>query len=77
MPLGRDHDSAELAARLALPVILVVGLRLGCLNHALLTTQAIRARGLPLAAWVCNRIDPSMGLADENLAAAAESWPDY
>ena len=72
VPLGRDHDSSELASRLDLPVILVVGLRLGCLNHALLTTQAIRARGLSLAAWVCNRIDPDMELADENLAALAE-----
>jgi len=72
VPLGRHHDSAELASRLALPVILVVGLRLGCLNHALLTTQAIRARGLSLAGWVCNRIDPDMGFAAENLAALAE-----
>jgi dethiobiotin synthetase len=59
---------ADLAQALGLPVILVVGLRLGCLNHALLTAQAIRARGLTLAGWVANRIDPTMDLADDNLA---------
>ena len=71
VPLNFDQDSADLAVRLALPVILVVGLRLGCLNHALLTTQAIRARGLTLAGWVANRIDPVMVLADENRDALA------
>jgi hypothetical protein len=51
---------ADLAQALALPVVLVVGVRLGCLNHALLTAEAIRTRGLPLAGWVANRIDPQM-----------------
>lgn len=72
VPLNRDHDSADLAVELALPVILVVGLRLGCLNHALLTAQAIRARELTLAGWVANRIDPAMTFAEQNLAALAE-----
>ena len=54
----------DIAARLGLPVLLVVGIRLGCLNHALLTAQAIRARGLELAGWVANRIDPAMPEAD-------------
>ena len=51
------------------PVVLVVGLRLGCLNHALLTAQAIQAAGLTLAGWVANAIDPQMAARDENTAA--------
>jgi dethiobiotin synthetase len=50
-----------------LPVVLVVGLRLGCINHALLTAQAVAARGLRLVGWVANRIDPHMGLAQDNI----------
>lgn len=69
VPLGVDRDSADLAVALALPVILVVGLRLGCLNHALLTAEAIAARGLTLSGWVANRIDPDMARADDNIAA--------
>jgi dethiobiotin synthetase len=57
----------DLAADLHWPVVMVVGLRLGCLNHALLTAQAVRARGLTLAGWVANRVDPAMGHPDENL----------
>jgi dethiobiotin synthetase len=68
VPLGPDGDSADLAARLGLPVVLVVGLRLGCINHALLTQEAIAARGLQLAGWVANRIDPQMVRADDNIA---------
>ena len=60
VPLSSERTGADLAAALGLPVILVVGLRLGCLNHALLTRDAIAARGLRLAGWVCNRIDPAM-----------------
>lgn len=69
VPLSAREDTADLAARLGLPVILVVGLRLGCLNHALLTAQAIRARGLTLAGWVANAVDPTMAVADANVAA--------
>ncbi len=68
VPLTNTLTGADLAQALALPVVLVVGLRLGCLNHALLTAEAIRARGLTLAGWVANRIDPEMGAADENIA---------
>lgn len=68
VPLADDFDAADLAAALALPVILVVGMRLGCLNHALLTQEAIRARGLKLAGWIANRVDPAMSRFDENLA---------
>lgn len=67
VPLGPHSDTADLAEALALPVILVVGMRLGCINHALLTQQAITARGLKLAGWIANRIDPEMARFDENL----------
>ena len=69
VPLGPGADTAQLAARLALPVVLVVGMRLGCLNHALLTAEAIAHRGLTLAGWVANHIDPHMAAADENVQA--------
>ena len=68
VPLGNDLDSADLAVALGLPMILVVGMRLGCINHALLTAEAIAARGLVIAGWVANRIDPDMARFDENLA---------
>ena len=60
--------SADLAQRLALPVVMVVGLRLGCLNHALLTQEAILRRGLRLAGWVANLVDPAMPEQGANLA---------
>lgn len=72
VPLGKDGDSADLAAALGLPVILVVGLRLGCINHALLSAEAITSRQLPIAGWVANQIDPSMARFDENLATLRE-----
>lgn len=67
VPLGPSRDAADLAVRLALPVILVVGMRLGCLNHALLTCEAIRSRNLVLAGWVANQIDPAMANLEENV----------
>lgn len=66
-PLSERHDAADLAQRLGLPVVLVVGMRLGCLNHALLTAEAIAARGLRLAGWVANAVDPAMRFASENV----------
>jgi len=69
VPLGPGADTAQLAARLALPVVLVVGVRLGCLSHALLTTEAIAGRGLTLAGWVANHIDSRMTAAEENVRA--------
>jgi len=72
VPLGPHTDTADLAERLGLPVILVVGMRLGCINHALLTQQAIAGRGLKLSGWVANRIDPNMSRFEENLAALCE-----
>lgn len=73
VPLGADGDSADLAVALNLPVILVVGMRLGCLNHALLTADAIKQRGLHLAGWVANSIDPAMSRFEENLATLKQS----
>lgn len=69
VPLNDDQDGGELARQLGLPVILVVGMRLGCLNHALLTVEAISARGLPLAGWVANIVDAGMAMIEQNIAA--------
>jgi len=59
VPLDGTQDVASLARRLGLPVVLVVGLRLGCINHALLTAEAIRRDGVPFLGWVANHIDPA------------------
>ncbi|MDR1996328.1 dethiobiotin synthase [Azonexus sp.] len=75
VPLGPDGDSADLAATLGLPVILVVGMRLGCINHALLSAEAIAARGLTLAGWVANRIDPAMAHFEGNLQTLRDLLP--
>ncbi|MEW5892187.1 MAG: dethiobiotin synthase [Pseudomonadota bacterium] len=72
VPLNEAEDSADLAVALGLPMVLVVGLRLGCLNHALLSVEAIAARGLTLAGWVANGIDPAMALRQENVRALRE-----
>lgn len=70
---GPRWDSADLAVDLGLPVVLVVGLRLGCINHALLTADSVRARGLPLVGWIANRIDPQMLHADDNLTSLRQA----
>ncbi|WP_114649621.1 dethiobiotin synthase [Pseudothauera hydrothermalis] len=75
VPLGPDYDFAMLARELALPVILVVGMRLGCINHALLTAEAVAARGLRLAGWIANLIDAQMLRIDENLATLRQRLP--
>lgn len=69
VPLNDTQDSADLAAILGLPVILVVGMRLGCMNHALLTMRAINDCGLKCAGWVANVTDPDMAALDENILA--------
>ncbi len=69
VPLNEHCDGSDMAVALGLPVILVVGMRLGCLNHALLTIRAVRASGLPLAGWVANQIDPHMMEFEENVHA--------
>ncbi|HCA26240.1 MAG TPA: dethiobiotin synthase [Betaproteobacteria bacterium] len=66
-PLGDSYDVSALAGVLQLPVVLVVGLRLGCLNHALLTAEAIASRGLILAGWIANCPEPPMAAIEENL----------
>jgi dethiobiotin synthetase len=71
VPLTEDWDTADLAVDLAMPVVLVVGLRLGCINHALLTAEAVRARGLRLAGWVANTADPHQPHVADNLSALA------
>lgn len=75
VPLSDSLDTVDMARAIDLPVILVVGLRLGCLNHALLTCDAIRAGGLPLAGWIANAIDPAMSVADENVEALRARLP--
>jgi dethiobiotin synthetase len=67
VPLNRVETLAGLAKELNLPVILVVGMKLGCINHALLTVEAIRNDGLQLAGWVANQIDPAMDCPEENI----------
>ncbi len=69
VPLNDHQDMADLAARLNLPVILAVGMRLGCINHALLTVASIKASGLRLAGWVANCQDENMPMLNENIAA--------
>lgn len=69
VPLNAQQDSADLAKELDLPVILVAGMRLGCLNHALLTVEVIAARGLALAGWVANVVDTDMASIEDNVAA--------
>lgn len=69
VPINAQQDSADLMLELGLPVILVVGMRLGCLNHALLTMEAIASRSLALAGWVANVIEVDMAAVEENVAA--------
>jgi dethiobiotin synthetase len=68
VPLSASLELPDLVRELDLPVILVVGLRLGCLNHASLTARAIRADGLELAGWVANAIDPAFERPEANVA---------
>lgn len=75
VPFNDSFDSADLAAQLNLPVILVVGMRLGCISHALITVEAIVARGLVLAGWVANTVDPDMRFEQENIEALAQRIP--
>lgn len=68
VPLNRHELLSGLAVELQAPVILVVGMKLGCISHALLTADAIRADGLRIAGWVANQIDPQMSCFDENVS---------
>ena len=75
VPLNERDDMSDLAQRLGLPVVLVVGMRLGCLNHALLTAESIARRQVPWAGWVANHVDPAMACQAENLAALHARLP--
>lgn len=75
VPLNESYDTADLAKDLGLPVLLVVGMRLGCINQALLTAEAIAARGLQLMGWVANTVDAQMLFPQENIEALAQRIP--
>jgi dethiobiotin synthetase len=70
-PISAVETMGDVAERLALPVVLVVGLRLGCLNHALLTREAIRSQGVPFAGWIANKMRVEMNLANANIDTLA------
>lgn len=73
VPLDRTHSIADLIQALQLPALMVVGMRLGCINHALLTAQVLKARQIDCCGWVANRIDPHMSMPEENLQTLIES----
>ncbi len=75
VPLTRRKNFADLAVRLSLPVLLVVAIRLGCLNHALLTVESIQRRGLSLLGWVANQVSPDTPRARENIDALKARIP--
>jgi len=75
VPLSPTLMQADLVRALKLPAILVVGLRLGCINHALLSARAILADGCRLIGWIGNRIDPEMASVEENLSTLRELLP--
>ncbi|MDY6828195.1 MAG: dethiobiotin synthase [Pseudomonadota bacterium] len=75
VPLNTHETLADLAKALRLPVILVVGMRLGCINHAVLSAEAIRADGLELVGWVANQAVPEMARFNENLATLTALMP--
>lgn len=72
VPLAGRENLSDLAIQLGLPVILVVGVRLGCINHALLSAEAIAHDGLQLAGWVANIVDPTTARLDRNLATLTD-----
>lgn len=74
-PVSESATMADLAQQLSLPVILVVGMRLGCLNHARLSVEAIVASGLPLAGWIANEVTPGMAAFEDNLATLQSTLP--
>jgi dethiobiotin synthetase len=71
VPLGPTLSVSDLPLALGIPVVMVTGLRLGCINHSLLTVESIRARGASLVGWVANQIDPAMLAREQNLATLA------
>jgi dethiobiotin synthetase len=75
VPLDDERDTVDLARDVAMPVVLVVGMRLGCLNHALLTADAITGAGLALAGWVASCVDRDMPYREENIEALERRLP--
>lgn len=75
VPLNRREFLSDLPAILQLPVVLVVGIRLGCINHALLTAEAIESDGLRLVGWVANHLSSDMPMAAENVATLVSLMP--
>ncbi|MFV8834479.1 dethiobiotin synthase [Aquisalimonas sp.] len=75
VPLTEDAGFADLAAALGYPVVLVVAVRLGCINHALLTAEAVRRDGLPLAGWVANIMNPDEPRLDQQLETLRTRLP--
>jgi len=71
-PLSAEESMANLAQALAAPVVLVVGLRVGCLNHARLTCEAIEWSGCRFAGWIASGVDPQFAAGEENLATLAD-----
>lgn len=69
VPIDEKQTMADVVVQLGIPVILVVAIRLGCLNHALLTVAAIESMGVPMMGWVANRMDPACSNQDENVQA--------
>jgi dethiobiotin synthetase len=75
VPISEREFMSDLARALNLPVILVVGMKLGCLNHALLTAEAIVRDGLTIAGWIATQRDPDMALLEENLQTLRDAMP--
>ncbi len=72
VPLNNQQTIADLAAALNIPIVLVVGMKLGCINHALLSVEAIKARQLTLHGWVANEVDSNMSALCENIASLSQ-----
>lgn len=72
VPLNDTDSMADLAVQLNIPIILVVGMKLGCISHALLTAEAIKARNVSLAGWIANPIEPKMQCYNNNVATIAK-----
>ncbi len=76
VPLNAAETMETVACGLGFPVIIVVGMRLGCLNHALMTAKSVRAAGLPVAGWVANHIDPAMAATEGNVETLRAWLPE-
>lgn len=73
VPLNQTHSIADLIQALQLPALMVVGMRLGCINHALLTAEVLKSRQIDCCGWVANGIDPNMSMPEENLQTLIDS----